>query len=146
MTALLDDRLLGRALTDTLTEDDLDAIDDDWIGTTGCWYYRLCQAVRSPQVQGRLGAPFTNIPDGELRRRSLDLLAVLPEEIHIAPLRTLAPLMAELLQRHPLNLIALEALAAAHRPGTVVVLDRSNVNPRLTDACRSEGIEVRLVG
>ena len=42
----------------------------------------------------------------------LDLVGSLPEEIHVAPLRTLAPLMAELVQRHPLNLVALEARMA----------------------------------
>lgn len=145
MTALLDDHVLVRALTDRLTEEDLDAIDEDQLATTGCWYHRLCQAVRSPTIVGALSAPIERL-DVDHRDLVLDLVGSLPEEIHVAPLRTLAPLMAELVQRHPLNLVALEALAAARAPRTCLVLDRANAGPRLLDACRAEGIEVRLVG
>lgn len=145
MTALVDDHVLVRALTDQLTDDDLDAIDEDELATTGCWYYRLCQAIRSTTVTGALSGPLDRLPP-DRRDRVLDLLAVLPDEIHVAPLRALAPRMAVLVQRHPLNLVALEALAAAQAPRTSLVLDRANAGPRLIEACRTEGIEVRLVG
>jgi len=145
VTALVDDHVLVRALSDRLTEDDLDAIDDDWIGTTGCWYYRLCQAVRSPTVTGALSAPIGRL-HGHQRDLVLELVADLPDEIQVAPLRTLAPAMADLVQRHPLNLLALEAVAAARRLAACLVLDRTNAGPRLLAACEAEGIEVRLVG
>ena len=88
MTVLIDDHVLGRALTETLTDADLDAIDEDKISTTGCWYYRLCHAVRSTRITGSLSAPFANLP-ADLRDRSVATLLHLPDEIALVSLRDL---------------------------------------------------------
>ena len=144
MTVLIDDHVLGRALTETLTDADLDAIDEDKISTTGCWYYRLCHAVRSTRITGSLSAPFANLP-ADLRDRSVATLLHLPDEIAVVSLRDLAPTMASLVDHHPLNLLSLEALAAARATGAAVVIDRSNTGGPLGAALASEGFDVRVV-
>ena len=144
MTVLIDDHVLGRALTETLTETDLDAIDEDIIATTGCWYYRLCHAVRSPRITGALSAPFVALPP-ELRERSIAALLYLPPEIVLMNLRDIAPTMAVLVDRHPLNLLSLEALSAATAIKAAVVLDRANTGGPLNAALTAEGFDVRIV-
>lgn len=144
MTVLVDDHVLGRVLTDTLTETDLDALDHDVITTTGCWYYRLCHAVRSPIITGSLSRPFASLP-ATTRDRSVAALLALPPEIGLVSFRDLAPAMAELAERHPLNLLSLEALAAACSSAAAVLLDRANHQGPLPLALAREGMEVRVV-
>ena len=144
MTVLIDDHVLGRTLTETLTETDLDAIDEDIIATTGCWYYRLCHAVRSPRITGALSSPFTALPP-DLQQRSIATLLHLPEEIVLMNLRDIAPTMAALVDRYPLNLLSIEALSAATAIGAAVVLDRANTGGPLSAALAAEGFDVRIV-
>ena len=145
MTAtLVDDHLLGRLLTDSLTAADRRALGRSDVFTTGCWYYRLCHAVRSDVVVGSLSGPFEGLPP-VVRAAAASALVDLPDSIGLRSLRTLAPRMADLVERHPLNLISLEALAAATDLGATVVLDSSNRSPTLLAALEATGIRCRVV-
>ncbi|HUP69603.1 MAG TPA: hypothetical protein VM142_07270 [Acidimicrobiales bacterium] len=88
--------------------------------TTGWWYTRLRQAVLASSFQGRLSAPFASLsaPFASLpathRRRAIERLLALPDEIGIVALRTLGPVIGRQSAAHPrLNVLNREVLAAA---------------------------------
>lgn len=72
------------------------------------------------------------------------MLAVLhlPDFIGLESLRQLAPLIGELRQRHSLNALGIEVLAAAIRLDATVWL--SSPAPRLQNALAAEGRAFRL--
>ena len=145
MTAtLIDDHVLGRLLTDSLRTADRRAVRGSDVFTTGCWYYRLCHAVRSDAVIGALSGPFHGVPPA-LRSEAVAALVALPDSVGLRSLRTLAPLMAELVEAHPLNLLALEALAAATNLGATVVVDSTNRSLALLAALETSGLRCRVV-
>jgi len=143
-TTLIDDHVLGRWLTDSLAAADRRALRGSDVFTTGCWYYRLCHAIRSDAVIGALSGPFDDVPPA-VRVEAVAALARLPESIGLTSLRALAPLMAELVEDHPLNLLALEALAAATHLGATVVVDSTNRSPALLAALNATGLKSRVV-
>ncbi len=139
--ALVDDYTLGRVLRGDLPHE-LDP--EETIYTTGCWYLRLCQAVLGRhQVVGQLSRPFRDLPD-ELRDRALGLVVELPVTIGLISLRDLAPCIPRLRHDHLLNLLSIEALAAATTLDATVVL--STASPMLEAALAAEGQPVRLIG
>lgn len=86
------------------------------IATTGLWYHRLCRALADRAVVGslsrRLGAVGQQVASGALAS-----VVELPEEVELVSLRSLGWPMAELVHTGArLNLLSLEALAAARRP------------------------------
>lgn len=135
MIQLVDDQKLsailrGRAPPDLGVE----------VFTTGCWYVRLCRAVlRASGQTGALSSPFAALPPAT-RARAVKRLLDLPDAIGLLSLRELAPSMGQLRQRHELNLLGLEALAAAVRLGADVIL--SARSPRLEAALHAEGCGV----
>jgi hypothetical protein len=132
VSQLLDDRLLGRVLRG----DDPPRPDVE-IYTTGYWYVRLCQAVLSASERaGVLSGPFASLP-GDARARAIVGLLELPASIGLLSLRELGPLIAQLRARHDLNILAMEALAAASQLEAEVFL--SAPSPRLLEALRAEG-------
>jgi hypothetical protein len=135
VTRLIDDRTLSAVLRGALSFDGL-------VYTTGLWYLRLCQAVlgatRPPT--GQLSKPIASLP-ADMRDAAIRSVLELPDEIHMLDLRTLAPTMAAHRERHRLNLLSTEALAAATISGAKVVL--SAASPRLEAALDSEGIAVQ---
>ncbi len=131
--ALIDDQGLGAVLRGEsparLAERDL--------ATTGCWYVRLCQAVLSAiERRGVLSSPFAPLPEAH-RHRAVDALVELPSEIELVSLRHLGPAIGRLRERHALNLLAGEAVAAADYLGADVFL--SAPSPRLEQALAVEG-------
>jgi hypothetical protein len=132
VSQLLDDQLLGRVLRgDDPPRPDIE------IYTTGYWYVRLCQAVLSGSERaGILSGPFASLPH-DVRARAIERLLELPASIGLLSLRELGPLIAQLRARHDLNILAMEALAAASRLEAEVFL--SARSPRLLDALRAEG-------
>ena len=137
MIRLVDDQWLGRILRDGPPPE----LDGE-IFTTGCWYVRLCQAVlRADTRSGRLSGPFRALPD-DRRDQALRAVLALPPSIGLLSLRDLAPLMGELRQRHDLNLLGSEALAAAVHLGAPVHL--SAPAPRLMAALGHEGCVVEV--
>ena len=141
MTLLVDDQVLSLLLRGESPAPLVGT--GDAIFTTGYWYVRLCQAVLG--VAGRPGAlsrPFTALPP-EARDQALAAVLELPEEIGLLSLRDLAPVIARLRSRHQLNILGMEALAAAVQLDARVVL--SARSPRLEDALLVEARTFEVV-
>lgn len=110
--------------------------------TTGYWYVRLCQAVLSATAQpGKLSGPFLDLPE-PARSRAIEALLALPEEIGLVSLRDLGPSIGRLRSRHQLNVLGMEALAAAIHLEAHVHLSASS--PKLEAALESEGLTVTV--
>lgn len=134
MIWLVDDQHLGRVLRG----DPGRAIvgPGDRLGTTGCWYVRLCHAVLGADERtGTLSRPFALLPD-DTRQRALGAVLALPETIELASLRDLAPVIGRLRRRHSLNILGMEALAASVHLDAGVVLSTSS--PRLQTSLERE--------
>jgi hypothetical protein len=130
VTQLVDDQLLS-----TLLRGGVPPKRREPVFTTGCWYVRLCQAVLGAADRpGVLSSPFSALPD-DTRERVLSRLLELPDAIGLVSLRELGPLIGQLRQRHDLNLLGMEALAAAVNLRADVYL--SAPSPRLEAALRS---------
>jgi hypothetical protein len=91
------------------------------VHTTTYWYYRACRAA-AVGAGGHLSGPFDQLPVHRQERAILSLLE-LRDDIGLPDPRGTVPLMAELSRRHPkLNLLNLEAIAAASLLGAEVWL------------------------
>ena len=131
MTQLVDDRLLVTVLGGGDPPRPSEAV---W--TTGYWYVRLCRAVLgSTGPAGVLSTSFAAVPEA-LHAQALRALLELPEEIGLASLRTLGPLIGQLSRRHQLNALGIEVLAAAVHLEADVYL--SAPAPRLQKALLAE--------
>lgn len=137
MIQLVDDRLLGAILRGH-PPPNLDAS----VFTTGYWYVRLCQAVLTATTQpGKLSGPFLDLPE-PARSRAIDALLVLPDEIGLVTLRDLGPGIGRLRSRHQLNILGMEALAAAIHLEAHVHLSVNS--PKLEAALEAEGLTVTV--
>lgn len=136
MRLLIDDRNLSAWL-----RGERPTTDDD-LFTTGLWYVRLCQAVFTPGrlTGGQLSKPITSLPLSQ-RVAAMRALLSLPDDVGLLSLRDLGPTIAELRGRHQLNLLGIEALAAASVLEATVVL--SAPSPRLERALTQEGLAWR---
>lgn len=131
--ALIDDQALGAVLRG----EPPGPLAGRALATTGGWYVRLCQAVLSATERpGVLSRPFEELPEAH-RRRAVDALIELPVQIQLLSLRDLGPAIGRLRQRHSLNMLAGEAVAAANRLGADVFL--SAPSPMLENALVIEG-------
>ena len=136
--ALIDDQLLSSVLRGTAPR----ILAPTELYTTGYWYVRLCQAVvNATERAGVRSRPFTELPP-DLRERAVRVLLELPVAIGLVSLRDLAPLIGHLRRDHQLNILGMEALAAAKHLGADVHLSASS--PLLQDALRRENINVRI--
>jgi hypothetical protein len=136
--ALIDDQMLGAVLRGERPR----ALVSKEIYTTGYWYVRLCQAVLGAQERtGALSGPFVELPE-ELRVRALAAVLELPDKIGLLSLRELGPTIAELRRDHQLNILSIEALAAATRLEAHVYLSASS--PQLEKALRSAKLNVKV--
>ena len=136
--ALIDDQLLGQILRGR-TPRSLAAKE---LYTTGYWYVRLCQAVLGANERtGVLSRPFAELAP-HLRDKALQAVLDLPEGIGLLSLRQLGPAIAQLRQRHQLNILGMEALAAASHLGAQVFL--SAPSPLLESALKTESLKVKV--
>jgi hypothetical protein len=115
------------------------------IATTGLWYHRLCRALADEAVVGpmsrRLGAVDDAIA-GAVLRAVVDL----PDTIEMVSLRTLGwPMGALLRAGADLNLLSLEALAAARHLDAEVCLAAADDNGPLQVAATRFDVVVRTV-
>ena len=107
--------------------------------TTGSWYWRLSRALAHPGT-GALSRALAALADNE-RRRTLDALEELPEEIGLLSLRRLIPVMAVVPGN--VNLLTAEAVAAATVLGaTIAVTTQSGMLDR---AAVAAGVTVEMV-
>lgn len=137
MIQLVDDQHLGAILRGHPPPNP-----DAPVFTTGYWYVRLCQAVLTATAQpGKLSGPFLDLPE-PARSQAIDALLALPEEIGLVSLRDLGPSIGRLRSRHQLNILGLEALAAAIHLHAPVHL--SAESPKLVAALEAEGLTVSV--
>ena len=112
--------------------------------TTSCWYYRACRAAVAG-AGGQLSGPFEQLPRAEQERAILSLLE-LREDIGLPDPRRAVPVMAEVARRHPhLNLLNLEATAAALDLRAEVWLSERAAEGLLPGVLETEGLPWRLV-
>lgn len=136
--ALIDDQFLGQVLRGP-TPKSLAARE---IYTTGYWYVRLCQAALSANERtGVLSRPFAELSP-PLRDKALKAVLDLPDDVGMLSLRQLGPTIAQLRQHHQLNILGIEALAAASILGAHVFL--SAPSPMLEAALEFENLKVKV--
>jgi len=98
---------------------------------------RLCQAVLSVSERpGVLWRPFEELLEAH-RHQAVEALVALPVQIELVSLRHLGPAIGGLRERHSLNLLAGEAVAAAKHLDADVFL--SAPSPMLEQALAVEG-------
>ncbi len=132
MITLVDDRALSELLQGKRTF-------EGTVYCTGLWYVRLCQAVLTTNRSdtGSLSGPIAALPP-RARQAAIRALVHLPDDVGVLSLRELGPTIAELRDRHQLNLLSIEALAAAKTLGANVLL--TTPSPRLEEAIQTEGL------
>jgi hypothetical protein len=115
------------------------------IFTTGLWYHRLCRAVSSQEVSGALSRRLSRA-DPMVGAAAARAITALPEAVGLLSLHELAWPMAQLLEAGVrLNLMSLEALAAAERQRAELCLAPADENRQLLDAAAARGTATRLV-
>jgi len=135
---LVDDRILGSVLQGKAPPRRRAEV-----YTTGCWYVRLCQAVLGSRgISGVLWSPFRSL-EGPTRDRAIQALLELPDGVGLVSLRELGPVIGQLRARHELNILGMEALAAAVHLEAIVYL--SAPSPRLQHAFTQESRSSHLV-
>lgn len=138
MDVVLDDRLLIEELLIGLDRRGAQ------LHTTAYWYYRACRAAVAG-AGGHLSGPFRDLPaDGQ--RRAIASMLQLPEEIGLPQPRHVVPLMVAAAGRHPkLNMLNLEAVAAAQFLQATVWLSLEGASGVLPDVLAAEKIAWRTV-
>lgn len=113
--------------------------------TTGLWYHRLSRALSDETVVGTMSSSLVAVSE-ELAQAAIASVIELPEPIGLLSLRTLAWPMAELVTRGArLNLLSLEALAAADHLDATLCLADTNDNPPLQEQAAQRRVPVRLI-
>ena len=140
---LLDDHLLYDTLRGAGVGDLRGGRGGLW--TTGIWHHRLCRAMGTRQTAGAFSRRFEQVDqdtDESLRAALIDL----PLSVGSLAMRHLAWPMARLLDAGVrLNLLGLEAIAAAEELDAMICLAAANESPPLVAAAAARGIEVRIV-
>lgn len=140
---LIDDHLLLRILLD----DEPSGLRPPGtrIATTGLWYHRLCRALADRAVIGSMSRRLGAVAD-DVAAATIAAVIDLPETIELVSLRTLGWPMAELVHaRARLNLLSLEALAAARHLTADICLAAQDHNEPLSAAATDLGITVRSI-
>ncbi len=141
--ALLDDHLLLRVL---LGADDIDPPLVGPFATTGLWYHRLGRALLASPVLGALSRRLGDV-DEEISAGVVAAVTALPEHIDLVSLRSLAGPMATLVAEGTrLNLLSLEAIAAARHLGATIHLAAEDLNAPLVAEAERRDIDVEVVG
>jgi len=113
--------------------------------TTGLWYHRLCGALSDEAVIGAMSSSLVAVTE-ELAQAAIASVIELPEPIGLLSLRALGWPMAELVSSGTrLNLLSLEALAAADHLGAELCLADINDNPPLRQHAAQHGVPLRLI-
>jgi hypothetical protein len=142
-TVLLDDHLLLRVLLDD--EPPTLRPGGATIATTGLWYHRLCRALADDTIIGSMSRRLGAVDDA-VATDVVGAVIELPDTVELVSLRELAWPMAELVHTGVrLNLLSLEALAAARQLGAEICLAERDANGPLREAASMLGVDVRTV-
>ncbi len=106
--AVIDDHLLRDLLAGDVSGGLAQVLVDHEPATTNLFLLRLCRSVVSAT-----GGALTGSWSSSARRALGRQLAILPEDIEVVPVRTLAFRMAEVADQHRLSSLGAEAVAAA---------------------------------
>lgn len=140
---LVDDHLLLRTLLGR-EPDDL-RTSEQRLATTGLWYHRLCRALNETTVLGSLSRQL-GTPTDDVAGAAISAVVELPADIELRSLRDLGWAMGALVAtRIRLNLLSLEAIAAAEALEAEICLAAADENPPLLAAAKQRGIGVRVV-
>lgn len=115
------------------------------LATTGLWYHRLCRALADKTVTGAMSRQLGGL-DNALAEAAVGAVIALPEDVQLLSLRVVGWPMAELLATgERLNLLSLEALAAARSLDAELCLAEADDNTALAAAANKHGITLRRV-
>ena len=140
---VVDDHLLLRILLD----DEPEALRPDGgrVFTTGLWYHRLCRSVGDREVVGVFSRAIGGASPS-VAARAIAAITQLPDLIDLISLRELAWPMARLVDDGVrLNLMSLEALAAAEHLEAELCIAVTDMNPPLLAAAQTRATTVRLL-
>ncbi len=113
--------------------------------TTGLWYHRLCRSVGDRNVVGVFSRAIGSA-DTSVAAKAVGAITQLPDRINLLSLRELAWPMARLVDDGiRLNLMSLEALAAAEHLEAELCLAVADENPQLLAIAQSRNAAVRLL-
>lgn len=143
-TLLVDDHLLLRIL---LADEPADLRPDGAaLATTGLWYHRLCRALADTAVIGSMSRQLGGV-ESSVAAATVAAVMELPPEIELVSLRELGWPMAQLVAAGAgLNLLSLEALAAARHLRCDICLSGDDINPLLIAAAQRFDVQVRVIG
>lgn len=140
---VVDDHLLVRILLDDEPPELRPA--GARVFTTGLWYHRLCRSVGDRAVVGVFSRALGRA-DPAVAAAAITAVTRLPDSIELLSLRELAWPMAHLVDDGVrLNLMSLEALAAAEHLEAELCLAAADENPPLLTAARTRTTTVRLL-
>lgn len=135
-SVLIDDRLLVAHLTG---ERLFGSRSRAQLFTTGYWYFRACRAAILGTA-GQLSGPFARL-DPSRQADAIGAMLRLPDHIGLPDPRPLVPAMVEVAGRHHrLNVMNLEAAAAARVLGARVLLSPPAASGVLAPTLDAEGI------
>ncbi|MCC5950908.1 MAG: hypothetical protein JJU45_02315 [Acidimicrobiia bacterium] len=135
-SVLVDDRLLVAHLTGSRVLGRLRAS----LHTTTYWHYRACRAAVLG-AGGQLSGPFEGLDEVD-QGRAIAAMLHLPDTISLPDPRPLVPAMVDISSRHPrLNVMNVEAAAAARLLGARVLLSPPTANGALAPVLDTEGLE-----
>ena len=137
---LLDDHLLRDLLASDVSADLAKLLAGHAPATTNLYYVRLCKSVVSARG-GRLTAAWPS----ERRRELGQTLLVLPENVEVVPIRTLAYRMAELADTHRLSTLGAEAVAAAEHLSAPLCVWDGDDGPNIRTAMAELGAGYRTI-
>lgn len=116
------------------------------IFSTGLWYHRLCRALGNSAVVGTFERALSET-EPAVATTAIKAVTRLPESIELLSMRELAWPMARLLDDGVrLNLLSLEALAAAEHVEAELCLAAADTNPPLAEAAQARGRPCRIIG
>lgn len=142
---VIDDALLLLVLGGSPPEAVATAYEDGQIFTTGTWYYRLTNAVRTARVLGALTTAFESLSNGERRQVTANLHR-LPPSIGLLSYRGLEPVMAALNVERPLNMLAADATSTAIVADGRILVSTDTVPDRRGRSRACCGVRHRLMG
>lgn len=140
-TLLVDDHILLRILLDE--EPGRLRPRGGAIATTGLWYHRMCRALSDRVVVGPMSRRLGGL-DAAVAAGVIAAAIELPSTVELVSLRTLGWPMGKLLNGGVrLNLLSLEAIAAAVHLDAEICLDVADDNGPLMGAAQRLEIPVR---
>ncbi|HVV35186.1 MAG TPA: hypothetical protein VHC63_01195 [Acidimicrobiales bacterium] len=97
------------------------AFESGEVFTTGCWYYRLANALLNNRLEGALTAAFRALGEPE-QVQVQEHLDALPPSVGLLDYRKLIPIMTTLETDRQLNMLAADAIATAIAVGGDIVV------------------------